>query len=502
MNIREIKNGVIFSYLLIVTNTLYGIVFTPFLVSIIGSGEYGVYKIVGSLIGSITILDLGIGSSILRFSAKFYAENDKEKLSNFAAMGLIQATILSVIMISVCVVVYFQFDGIYGETLTAEELAVGKELFLFFIVILVLNMYEKVMFNVISGCEHYSFANGMKLLHIIMKLFLSYKLVSRTEKTVTLLQIEIILLIITLLLQSVYLKNRVGIRIRFHYWDNTLFKQSFSYMLLMFIQSLASQFNGNLDNMVIGAYLGSTAVAVYSIGLQFYNMYEQFALSFSNFMLPSVSKQILSGASNRELEETVIKVGRFEFMALGGALCGYIVIGREFINLWLGPDYIFAWIVGLLLMIPTTIPLVQNVCLSILRAKNKIGFRTAAVCIMSVFNFCVTVIGVQRWGAIAACVGTVIGLVVANIVVMNIYYVKVIKLNIFRIFKDIADKTWICCLAASLILILADKFLYGTWILWFIKVLIFVIVYGGLLMLHGFRDYERRMVKQIFHLKS
>ena len=57
--------------------------------------------------------------------------------------------------------------------------------------------------------------------------------------------------------------------------------------------------------------------------------------------------------------------------ALGGALCGYIVLGKEFIRLWLGDGYSFAWIVGLLLMVPTTIPLVQNVCLSILRAQNK-----------------------------------------------------------------------------------------------------------------------------------
>ena len=35
-------------------------------------------------------------------------------------------------------------------------------------------------------------------------------------------------------------------------------------------------------------------------------------------MLPSVSKQIAEGADNRQLEDTVIKIGRFEFMALGG----------------------------------------------------------------------------------------------------------------------------------------------------------------------------------------
>ena len=58
MNTKQIKAGAVFSYLLILTNTFYGLFFVPFLISRLGQGEYGVYKIIASLIGSVTILDL------------------------------------------------------------------------------------------------------------------------------------------------------------------------------------------------------------------------------------------------------------------------------------------------------------------------------------------------------------------------------------------------------------------------------------------------------------
>lgn len=45
MNTKELKAGAIFSYLLIIANTLYALIFTPFLISALGDGEYGVYKI-------------------------------------------------------------------------------------------------------------------------------------------------------------------------------------------------------------------------------------------------------------------------------------------------------------------------------------------------------------------------------------------------------------------------------------------------------------------------
>ena len=43
----------------------------------------------------------------------------------------------------------------------------------------------------------------------------------------------------------------------------------------MFISSLANQVNSNLDNIVVGAYLGSSEVAVYSVALTIFGMFSQ-----------------------------------------------------------------------------------------------------------------------------------------------------------------------------------------------------------------------------------
>lgn len=495
MNTKQIKAGAVFSYLLILTNTFYGLFFVPFLISRLGQGEYGVYKIIASLIGSVTILDLGIGGTILRYIAKFNAEKDEKQLSNFSAMGFIEATGLSLIMLAVGAVIYFSLDRFYGQSLTAEEFAKAKQLFLLFLIVLALSTYEKVVFGIIAGCEHYAFANLLKLLRIVLKIAISVVLLLRISDSAILLYVEIGLLVAMMIAQLAYIRGKIGIRIRFHYWDKTLFGQSFKYTILTFIQSVAVQFNSNLDNMVIGSALGAVEVAVYSVGLQLYSMFEQFALAFSDLMLPTVSKQIAQGADNRRLEDTVIKVGRFEFMALGGALGGFIVIGKEFINLWLGKDYLFAWKVALILMVPTMIPLIQNVCLSVLRAKNKMGFRTVAVSVMAVFNLLITVIGVKRYGSIAACIGTATGLVLANIIAMNIYYVKAMKLHILRVFGGIFARTLPCCAVATLLLALLHSFVpAGNWMIWIAKVICFVVIYGLLLLVYGLNANEKQIL--------
>ena len=495
MNTKQIKAGAILSYILIIVNTLYGLIFTPFLIKVLGDGQYGVYKIVASLTSSVTILDLGIGSTILRYISKHNAEKNKQAIENFSAMGVIQAGVLSAGMLIICVVVYLFIDKLYGSSLTFEELIKAKELFRLFAIILILNTFEKVVFNIISGCEHYAFSNSLKLIRIILKVVLAVLLLSRFSNSALLLWIDIGTIILTILLQLFFVRKKMQLKIRLTKWDWAVFKQSFRYTILMFIQSIATQINGNLDNVVIGAFNGANAVAIYSIGLQLYAMYEQFALAFSDLMLPTVSKQIADGADNEALENTVIKVGRFEFVMLGGALCGFAILGKEFITLWLGVDYHFAWTVGLVLMIPTTVPLIQNVCLSILRAKNKMGFRTIVVTCMAVLNLLITVVGVKYYGPIAACIGTAIGLIFANIIAMNVYYVKVLKLNVFRIFKGVLHKTLFCCIISSIALLLANHFIVGaTWGLFIIKALIFCIVYFLTLVAFGFNSSEKEVL--------
>ncbi len=495
MNTREIKTGAILSYILIVVNTLYGLLFTPFLIKSLGDGQYGVYKIIASLTSSVTILDLGIGSTILRYIAKYNAEKDKEGVENFSAMGVIQAAVLAFAMTIVCFVVYLFIDRLYENSLSAEELSKAKELFRLFIIILILNTFEKVIYSIVAGCEHYAFSNSLKLIRILLKVGIAIALLTKFGDSAMLLWIEIGTTALVIVVQLIYIRKKMGLKIRLTRWDWAVFRQSFRYTILMFIQSVAVQLNGNVDNVVIGAFKGAQAVAIYSIGLQLYAMYEQFALAFSDLMLPTVSKQIAEGADNTALEDTVIKVGRFEFIMLGGVLSGFAVLGKEFITLWLGAEYHFAWLVGLILMVPTTIPLIQNVCLSILRAKNKMGFRTIAVSCMAVANLMITVVGVKYFGSIAACIGTAIGLVGANIIAMNIYYVKVLKLNVFRIFKGVLSRSLLCLILSSLVLLVVDYFIASTsWILFAVKALIFCAVYFLTLILYGFNRSEKRVL--------
>ena len=86
MDSNQRKSGAILSYIAIITNTLIQLIYTPFLVHYLGKSEYGLYSLVASIIGYLTIFDLGFGNAIIVFGSKFKAENKTEEEKKLLGM--------------------------------------------------------------------------------------------------------------------------------------------------------------------------------------------------------------------------------------------------------------------------------------------------------------------------------------------------------------------------------------------------------------------------------
>ena len=489
---NEIKFGALISYLLIIINAIYGLTITPYIINKIGISDYGVYKTIVSFSAAISIMDLGIGGTVQRYIAKFKTKDDKRKIGNFSAMSFIEAIVICILIALVSIILYQLIQPAYQNSFNLIEIIKAKQLFIMLIITMCFHIFENLLVGIISGYNRFIFSNSINLLRIILRIISIYVLLNFFNSSITLVAIDLILTIIAIIVHLVYINNILQIKIKLYYWDKTIFKESFIYTIFLFIQSIVVQVNGNLDNVVVGAIIGSKAVAVYSIGLLVFNMFQQLSTTISGVMLPTVIRITEANDDIIELENLVIKVGRIQFALLGAALAAFAIIGKEFILLWLGIEYLDAWIITIILMVPALIELSQNICLAILRAKNKLKFRTIVLVISTIINFIITILGTRKYGYFAAAAGTAVSIILGSLVIMNVYYYKILKLNIFHIFKEIFNRTSLCLVIASLILIFFNKLIgYGGWFYFFIKALVFSITYSILMLSYGFDKNER-----------
>ncbi len=488
----EVKWGALLSYLLIFINSIYGLIISPYVLGTIGASEYGVYKTIGSLTSTISVMELGLGGTMQKFLAQYRAQKDQRRCFNFSAMCMMFAGALACVMALIGGGLFFTLEPTYGATFSAGELARAKQIYLVLIAYVSLHIFENVFFGVIAGYNRFIFSNSVKVTAILVRILLYFVVLPVFRNALAIVLISLALELAIIAVEYVYIRFRLGHRIKFCFWDKTAFKEAFSYTILLFIQSLIIQFNGNIDNIVIGAVIGTSAVTVYSFAIQIFNMYEQCATSVSGVLLPSVTNMIYNGATAKDLEALVVKYGRVQWAVLGAALGGFICLGREFFGLWLGKGFEDCYYLALILMIPVTFPLIVNVCLSILKAKNLLGFRTAALAYSMVLNAVLTVIGTRIWGYWAAAIGTAISTVVGSVISLNIYYKVKLGMNVFRLYLKIFHRITPCILLACVPAWLLGGVWSGSWLSFFAKAAVYVAVYGAAMAMDYFLFNKKR----------
>ena len=64
---NQIKAGAALNYVIIGINALVGLLYTPYMLRMLGQNEYGLFSLVASVISYLTILDFGFGNAIVRY---------------------------------------------------------------------------------------------------------------------------------------------------------------------------------------------------------------------------------------------------------------------------------------------------------------------------------------------------------------------------------------------------------------------------------------------------
>ncbi len=488
---NEVKWGAILSYILIFINSLYGFVITPFVLDAIGGSEYGVYKTIGSITSTIAVMELGLGGTVQKFIAQYRAEKEKEKSYNFSGMCMIQAAVISFAMMIVGVVMFFAIEPAYQNSFTPGELIRAKQIYIILLIYVLLRIFENVFWGIIAGHNKFTFSNSMKIASILTRVLLYFVVLPIFKNAIAIVSVTLCLEIVLILVEYIYIKKKLKHKIKLYFWDKVVFKESFMYTALLFVQSLIIQFNGNVDNIVIGAVIGTQAVTLYSFAIQIFNMYEHCATSISGVILPSVTNVIYNGGTHKDLEKMVVKYGRVQWMVLGAALGGFICLGKEFFLIWLGKGYEDCYGLTLILMIPVTFPLIVNVCLAILKAKNMLKFRTISLAYSAVLNVILTIVGTRIWGYWAAAIGTAISTIVGSVISLNIYYKVKLKMNMFKIYFHILHRITLCIIPPCIVCFVLNQYLFGSWVTFIIKVAAFIVLYGLGLLIFGMNKEEK-----------
>lgn len=506
MSVNQIKVGAFLSYLIIILNNVIGLLYTPFMLRMMGQTEYGLYSLVASVVAYLTVFDLGFGNAIVRYTAKLRAEGDKKKQYELFGVFLLLYTIIGMVTVLIGLGIYSHVDTLFKVTMSPEDMRKVRIMLLLMIGNLAFTFPMSIFGSIITAYENFVFQKIVNLIRIILNPIMMIIMLLMGYRAIGMVVIVTLFNVLTLLMNAwfCFAKLKIKVTVKKEGFDWPFLKEISIYSFWIFLNAIMDRIYWDSGQFILGIYTGVTVIAIYAVALQLVNIYKGFSTAISGLFLPRITAMVTNKEGDQEISKLFIKTGRIQFIILAFILSGFIVFGRDFIRFWAGVDYSQSYYIALILFVPLIIPLIQNIGITILQAQNKMKFRSTLYLIISVCSLGISIPMAKLYGGIGCAIGTALALVIGQIIIMNIYYHKKVGLDMIQFWKEIGHMSVVPGILSIVGFIVLYYIQLDSFLMFIFAVMVFSIIYIYLFWYRGMNQYERDLflkpVKKVLHL--
>lgn len=334
---RSVRNAAYSSadYLLL---PILWLISTPIFVSHLGTGRFGIWMLVNTLMGVSGIMAFGLTDATIKYVSKYRAIGDEARVvrvvqSTLTMYGLLgTATAVIVFFISPLLVNHVFKVEEQNITLAIQGLQIGG-------IGIAVRFFDSVFQSAIYGYERYDLAarvtmvtNASTIGVNVLLVLVGYGLIAVLVNTFG--------WIVASGCCKAWLAKKTVIKslvIR-PVLDRVILKEIFSFGIYSWVQGISGILLGQVDRLLVASLLGTTALSYYAICLQLAQQIHSLLARTTAFIFPLASAIKEAGAIDR--------LRRLYFKGLNFTTVAAITIGfplfmcaHEVLNLWMGQSF-------------------------------------------------------------------------------------------------------------------------------------------------------------------
>ncbi|WP_248722984.1 lipopolysaccharide biosynthesis protein [Seonamhaeicola sp. ML3] len=494
MKINQLKGGAALSYINIFLTNIVGLFLTPFIIRSLGSAEYGLYTMIGALVGYMSVLDFGLNNTVIRYVAKYKANNDKKGEENFLAHSFIMYIFISILIGIIGTAIYFNLDKIYSETLSIEQMNMAKIMMSILILNLSISLPGGAFTGICYGYEEFILPKVVNIIRYVLRSVLVVAILVYGGDAIGLVVLDTILNLVVIFINIIIVFKILKVKIKMHKFNKSLFGDILKFSLWIFSFAIVHQLRWQFGQFIIGLYYSTSIVAIYAVGITLGNYYGSFSNAIASVFLPKAIQMTVKEIPQKELTDTFIKISRIILIVLLYILGAFVIVGKDFVFFWVGDEYHLAYYYALVIMIGLTPILSQGFANNILEAKNLMSYRGKLLLGLTISGTILSVFIAKRYG-VMELIFTVVFFLLLERLIMIPYYKEKANLDMKRYYKEITPlflaTILITVLYVFLNSFLPEKNLYVFILVSFIYSITYIIVIQKIM-----TDYERSFLKK------
>lgn len=415
---------------------LAGFIITPVLLNRLGEHAYGVWVLLGTVLGYYGLLNFGIDTSVVRYISKHLAERDLENTAAVfhASQIYFTAAGFAVLLISALLAAVFAYSDSVFHNIFNLSPALRRDFSLLLILLgggAGISYLARAHQSVLKAVERFDLVNGIGMASIV----------GRTIAVICFMNASLlrlgclfaffdVLASVALVVAARAILARHGLpRTSFH---RVTFKKISTYGKYAFLTCLADQFRFQTAPLVIGHFLAMAMVTYFSIANILVTSFRSITGSFGIPFLPLFSRY--DGEMDYDgIRKIFLRASKIQ-SALALLLCGSILgAAAPFLQLWVGRSIAPASLdlsfkVLLVLLFPNMLDVMQSVSVSYLYGIGKHPFLAWLTIVEGLLSLSLGILLVKPLGIMGVALGAAIPMTISKLIVQPVYVCRSMKI--------------------------------------------------------------------------
>jgi len=427
------------NWLLFLINAVITFWMSPFLVHHLGNERYGFWTIIVSLIGYYGLMDIGIRNALVRFVAKFHAEQNFEKLNQVVCTGFAVFCCAAGGTLVASLVLAFSIPGPFSISpglLDEARLTILVVGFGF-----ALQFPLNALSGILIGLQRYDITARATIAMTVGQSICYVIALSRGYSLVAIALLNSLSGILTLAYMSWRgVRMLPGLRVRLGVASWSMFREMLSYSSFVFVIGVAGRLFTYTAPLIIAAKLDLGAVAIYSIPVMLVTYASNIVNNFSRVLQPFASSTQAAGKQDA-LAQTALWSSLVGLMIYMPIFILVFTIGRDFILIWMGHSFADGVVTVLpVLSVAYILAIAEMPLENILMGMGQVRVLTIILITESLVNIALMMLLIPRFGLDGAAWATALPLIVSRGLLVPRLASKTVGFPLRRFYLDVLGR--------------------------------------------------------------
>ncbi len=403
---------------------------TPYILSHLSVHEFGTWVLLSVFISSFNLLDLGLGSSFVKYISEYYTYQDYVRISRVLFSGLVFYGFFGVFLVLAGVILEKPLFGLFHISNASDAY------FLILLACAVSNI-SMMFLSVFKGIQRMDKSNSLQIQISLLNAIGTVLFLEMGWGMFGLAANALINTCCALLLTWWAVRQTLPqVSIGWHF-DGKLLREMFSYGLKMQVSTLGGLICfGGVDKLILSRFLGVASVSFYEVSARLASFMRAVPLVMISALIP-VTSELSARKDRAKILQTYVLASRYVAMLTVAMAAFLIVEARSVLTFWLGKGFDDSVVLIQILAIGYGVNILGGAASQTGAGVGRPEFDMRSTVILTILNPILSILLVRRFGAAGTAAGTSLALVVAAGYLLVTFHRNYIGNSVRTILQDV-----------------------------------------------------------------